>query len=134
MSAVHDKAISILREVIGERADRLRGDRVSVLARAALEEAFQTESESRESYPPEIAREIAFHLSDWDIDAAFIVCLHLYPERFSADEIRAGIGQFLCHAPNHIRAACGLTGEYVWENWPESDPPDWELPGRSDDV
>jgi hypothetical protein len=26
---------------------------------------------------------------------------------------------FLVHAPNHIRAACGLTGQYVWENFPD---------------
>ena len=97
----------------------------------AIEAALTSDRESGDSIA-ENAPEIAFHLSDWNWDAAFIVCLHLFPERFTAAEINAGIGLFLVHAPNHIRAACGLTGTYVWENWPESDPPDWERPGRND--
>jgi hypothetical protein len=126
IDSVSDKVISIFAEIVGERANRLRGDRIAVHAMDAIEEALSSADSA------DTAREIAFHLSDWNWDAAFIVCLHLYPERFTAEEIEAGIGLFLVHAPNHIRAACGLTGTYVWENWPESDPPDWERPGRSD--
>ena len=67
----------------------------------------------------EKARQIAFHMADWNSDAAFIVALHLFPERFTGAEIKAGIGLFLTHAPNHIRAACGLSETYVWEDFPE---------------
>ena len=67
------------------------------------------------------AEDIAFHMADWNSDAAFIVAVHLFPERFTKEEIAAGIGLFLAHAPNHIRAACGLSGQYVWENFPEDD-------------
>jgi hypothetical protein len=66
------------------------------------------------------------HLSDWNYDAAFIVALHLFPERFTDEDIEAGVGMFLCHAPNHIRAACLITGQYVWEDFPDSDPDVWE--------
>ena len=67
------------------------------------------------------AHDIAFHMADWNSDAAFVVAVHLFPERFTPEEIAAGVGLFLVHAPNHIRAACGLTGQYVWENFPEDD-------------
>jgi hypothetical protein len=49
------------------------------------------------------------------------VALHLFPERFTPEEIDAGLDLFLCHAPNHIREACRLTGQYVWENFPDDD-------------
>lgn len=67
----------------------------------------------------EKARDIGFHMADWNWDAAFVVAVHLFPERFTPDEIAAGVGLFLAHAPNHIRAACGLTGHCVWANFPE---------------
>jgi len=72
-------------------------------------------------YDPLTAANIGLHMADWNSDAAFIVALHLFPERFTPDEVRAGIGLFLGHAPNHIREACRLTGEYVWENFPDDD-------------
>ena len=55
-----------------------------------------------DEYGWEKADAIAFHMSDWNSDAAFVVALHLFPERFSHDEIKAGIGMFMTHAPNHI--------------------------------
>jgi hypothetical protein len=67
------------------------------------------------------ASSIALHMADWNWDAAFIVALHLFPEKFSAEEIDAGLGLFLCHAPNHIREACRLTNTYVWESFPDPD-------------
>jgi hypothetical protein len=67
------------------------------------------------------ALDIAFHMADWNSNAAFVVAVHLFPERFTPEEIEAGIGMFLTHAPNHIRAACGLTGHYVWVSFPDDD-------------
>jgi hypothetical protein len=48
---------------------------------------------------------------DWNGEAAFIVALLLYPERFSSDEIEAGITGFLIHAPNHIPAALKIAAD-----------------------
>lgn len=59
----------------------------------------------------ERAREIAFHLLDWNSDAAFIVALLLFPERFTKLEIAAGIDTFLIHAPNHIPLAQKLAAD-----------------------
>jgi hypothetical protein len=40
------------------------------------------------------ADEIAFHLTDWSSKAAFLVALHLFPERFTPEEIREGFKHF----------------------------------------
>ena len=58
-------------------------------------------------------KKIAFHLSDWGNDAAFIVALHLFPEKFSQEEIEKGIYQFLPHVPDHLAAAAKLFGTPV---------------------
>jgi hypothetical protein len=63
----------------------------------------------------EIASELAFHLSDWREDAAFIVALALSPDRFTAEEVEDGLTAFLVHAPNHVAAAAKLGG------WPIAD-------------
>lgn len=82
-----------------------------------------------EQYGTTKAADIAFHMADWNSDAAFVTALHLFPERFTAAEIEAGISLFLTHAPNHIRAACDLTDTYVWSDFPN---PDEERPAGLD--
>ena len=81
-----------------------------------VEEPFL--SRIREAFaelPAQAAYDLAFHLSDWKADAAFLFALHLAPERFSKEEVKAGITQFLIHAPNHVAAAAKLGG------WPSED-------------
>jgi len=56
------------------------------------------------------AHDIAFHLTDWIRDAAFLVALHLYPERFEPRAAVAGIATLLAHAPNHLAAGAELFG------------------------
>ena len=63
----------------------------------------------------ERSADIAFHLTDWAADAAFLVALQLFPDRFTQDEIREGILGFLIHVPNHVAAAAQLAG------WPLRD-------------
>ena len=63
----------------------------------------------------ERAYDLAFHLSDWRADAAFLVALSLAPERFTPAEVEAGLTAFLIHAPNHVAAAAKLGG------WPVAD-------------
>ncbi len=57
------------------------------------------------------ADQIGFHLVDWQADAAFIVALSLYPERFTDEEIREGVLAFLLHAPSHVVEAARLAGQ-----------------------
>ena len=99
------KVQSIISEIAGGRAGALDGIDKHVIGR--IKSIFL------EDYGPRVASTLGMHLSDWNYDAAFIVALHLFPERFTDEEIKAGIGMFLCHAPNHIRAACNITGQYV---------------------
>ena len=112
---VREKVATIFAELVGDRTKRLDGSVIAEPAMSMIAAAFV------EEYGPIKAAEIGFHMADWNSDAAFVVAVHLFPERFTKEEIAAGVGMFLVHAPNHIRAACGLTGSYVWENFPEDD-------------
>ena len=110
---VREKVQQIFVELVGDRAEHLDGCKISTRARSAIEKSLVAD------HGNENAEKIAMHMADWNDDAAFIVALHLFPERFTPEEIETGIGMFLIHAPNHIRAACELTDTYVWENFPD---------------
>lgn len=114
IETVRQKVAAIFAELVGDRASRLDG---SVLAEPAMSTIAAT---FRQRYGDKKAAEIGLHMADWNSDAAFVVAVHLFPERFTSDEIEAGVGMFLVHAPNHIRAACGITGHYVWAEFPET--------------
>jgi hypothetical protein len=67
-------------------------------------------------YPgPNCAHDIAFHLTDWMEDAAFLIALNLKPEIFTKTEIAEGVRGCLVHIPNHVAAAATLGG------WPMHD-------------
>ena len=102
--SVRKKVETIFAELAGDRELRLRGPLPAQAVHDAIAAAY---SEDR---PLDVAREIAFHMVDWAYDAAFVVALHLFPERFSAEEIEAGIGMFCAHVPAHVIAAARLTG------------------------
>ena len=104
---VGEQVMAIFRELVGERASQLS---VAIPdAQPIIRKALLTE------HPEEIAHDIAFHLTDWHSDAAFIVAMLLFPERFTRAQIRDGVQQFAIHAPNHTAAAAKLCG------WPVSD-------------
>lgn len=112
---VRGKVSELFVELAGDRADQLDSAAIARNSIAALSTALSPD------YGAGTAAKVAMHLADWNADAAFLVALHLFPERFTAEEIRAGVGHFLVHAPNHIREACRLTGQYVWEDFPYDD-------------
>ena len=58
----------------------------------------------------DVAREIAFHMTDWDHNVDDLVKLYEQPESFSDDEILSIVIQFLAHVPNHVAAAKKLAG------------------------
>ena len=105
--SVSEKVITVFRELVGDRADRLRGDRHASDASRALEPALAADGH------PKNAAELAFHLSDWNWDAAFLVAVHLFPERFTPEELSVGADMVLMHAPNHLVAAAKLAGHPV---------------------
>ncbi len=112
IDSVTEKVAAIFAELAGDRAQQIDGSAVAVQVRDAIAAALVSE------YGSDTAAKLSLHMSDWNSDAAFLVALHLFPERFTPEEIEAGIGMFLIHAPNHIREACRLTKTYVWENFP----------------
>ncbi len=87
----------------GERRKNISPTRSAQEVIATIEEAIRSEYGDN-------ARDIAFNLSDWSSDAAFIVAVHLFPERFTAEEIREGVLALIIHAPNHLAAAAALGG------------------------
>ena len=101
------KVATIFTEFVGERAERLVASRPGTAANDAVLAALEPE------FGLERANDIGFHLADWGADAAFIVALHLCPERFTAGEVRAGMDLVLCHVPNHVAAGAALFGHTV---------------------
>ena len=112
--SVRGTVLAIFAELAGDHPRWLDGGVVAEPALTAFTSALAAQYGER-------AATVAFHMADWNSDAAFVVAVHLFPERFTPDEIADGVGLFLAHAPNHIRAACGLTGHYVWPDFPQDD-------------
>jgi hypothetical protein len=106
---VDRKVREIFTQLAGARAAALDGSSPAATPAATLTSALL------EEYPAERASDIAFHLTDWNSDAAFIVAALMFPDRFSANELREGVRSFLIHAPNHVAAAAKLGG------WPIKD-------------
>ena len=110
MSSAHDtvqkKVEAIFRELAGERTARL-GEPGAEATRETLASALSAD------YAPDTARDIAFHLVDWHSDAAFMMAVHLFPERFTPEELVAGADMLLIHAPNHLAAAAKLAGHPI---------------------
>lgn len=122
MSAVDSyraKVSAIFEGLVGEKATDLCEGLCDGTFANKVKEALLAEREMDE----QTAYDIGFHLSDWHADAAFIVALHLFPERFTSEEIVAGTQQCLIHAPNHMAAAAALFGypvQDVWGTFPDA--------------
>ncbi len=101
---VTEKVQAIFKELVGERAEVLRGNVNARKANDILGLALARDLD------PLKADELAFHLVDWNGDAAFIVAVLLYPERFTNEELEAGTDKLLVHVPAHILAAARLGG------------------------
>ena len=105
-----DKAVQIFRELVGERANKLDASHYPTdintrITAALIEDGGYCSTEQV------VQRDgVGFHLVDWQSDAAFIVALVLFPERFTDEEIREGVDGFLVHVPAHILEAARLGG------------------------
>ena len=110
-----DKVLQIFRELVGDRADKLSGTHFSADINDRITAALTEAGDDRESGETMRRDGIGFHLVDWNGDAAFLVALILFSERFTNEEIREGVDNFLIHAPAHILEAARLGG-YSTEN------------------
>jgi hypothetical protein len=109
-----DTVIAIFRELAGDRAERLEGSRYLADVNTRITEAL---SDAKTDDEKSLLRKdsIGFHLSDWQREAAFLVAISLFPERFTDEEIREEVDSFLIHAPAHVIEATRLGG-YSTEN------------------
>ena len=103
------KVSDIFKQLAGGRAVNLYPTLFPYETRDAIKRALVGELDAK------TASRLAFHLVDWNGEAAFLVALLLFPERFTPEEIREGVTGFLIHAPNHVAAAAQLGG------WPVGD-------------
>jgi len=103
---IKEKVDSLFREIVGERVEQIHVIHGGNAARRAIANALSKELSD------ETAADVAFHLTDWASDAAFLTAILIFPERFSPEEIRQGITNFLAHVPDHVAAAAHLDG---WE-------------------
>jgi|GEM_PF-688305 hypothetical protein len=106
--SVRKKVQEIFVELAGDRARMLDGSTFPAGITSAITAAISRPDASEEQVLH--ADQIAFHLTDWNSDAAFLVALHLFPERFTPKEIKAAIDLFLVHVPAHVFAAARLAG------------------------
>jgi hypothetical protein len=107
-SSFRVKVEAIFRELAGNRAVTLDATRLPESITATIKAALV----AKDAGEAEIlhSEKIAFNLTDWSAEAGFLVALHLFPERFTPDEIRDGVEAFLIHAPHHVIAAARLAG------------------------
>lgn len=59
---------------------------------------------------PEVVKDIAFHMTDWEEDLSELVRLYESVERLSNEQVQRIIIKFLAHVPNHLAAAKKLAG------------------------
>lgn len=119
--SVRKKVQAIFAELVGDRARMLTGDTIPAGITSTIREALSGPDATEEQILH--ADEIAFHLTDWNYDAAFVVALHLFPERFTPGEIEAGVDMFLAHVPWHVISAARLAGHAAEDSLREDDEP-----------
>ena len=105
-----DKIVELFREFVGDRADKLRDTPQPIDIRDRITAALVDDPGYSDTQEVISRDEIGFHLLDWRHDAAFLVALVLFPERFSDNEIREGVDSFLIHVPAHVLEAARLGG------------------------
>jgi hypothetical protein len=118
-SSFRGKVETIFRELAGDRVAMLDAKQLPSNITSTITAALAGESGSADAILH--ADKIAFNLTDWNAEAAFLVALHLFPERFTPEEIRDGVEAFLIHAPHHVIAAARLAGHPTDDIFKEDD-------------
>lgn len=114
-----DKVEAIFRKLAGDRTANLNAERLPTQITSTITAALAGESGDADAILH--ADEIAFNLTDWNAEAAFLVALHLFPECFTPEEIRDGVEAFLIHVPHHVIAAARLAGHPTDDIFREDD-------------
>jgi len=100
-STVRNKVRQIYKEIASNRSSNIEApEKISEEITNSLVETWGKDKSA----------EIAKHMTEWLEEAAFMVALTLFPEKFTKEEKEAGIILFLHEAPDHIAAAATLIG------------------------
>ena len=116
MSTHNLKITEIFKELAGERANRLRSSFFPADIASRIASGILSEHDSPSEQDVLTADDVGFHLVDWQSDAAFLVALTLFPERFTDEEVAEGVRAFLIHVPAHVAEAARVGG-YSVENY-----------------
>jgi hypothetical protein len=92
------KAMAIFKKAFGERAAHLFTGASTIQMGHTITAAFARHVRR------EKAQDIGFHLGDWAHDAALILALHMFPEKFSREEIRRVTDFVAAGLPYHAAA------------------------------
>ncbi|MCG8333930.1 MAG: hypothetical protein MJE63_05400 [Proteobacteria bacterium] len=100
-----DKVVEIFREIVGEKAKNLSGSFFPAYANTKITNALASEFPNLN--PEEYTKldSIGMNLTCWQRDAAFIVALVLFPEKFTDKDIQEEIRSLLIHMPDHLKNA-----------------------------
>ena len=98
MDTVDRKTRAILVKAFGRRATRLFEGSSTQRMMQTIAGAFAHRM-NREK-----AADVGFHLGDWAHDAALVLALHMYPERFTTEEIRQVADFVTAGTPYHCAA------------------------------
>jgi hypothetical protein len=100
-----DKVIEIFRELVGEKAENLSGSFYPAYANSKITNALIKDRPDLSEDEIIDADSIGMDLVCWQRNAAFIVALTLFPEKFTDDEIEDEVVSLLLHMPDHIQNA-----------------------------
>ena len=101
--------------MVGDRANKLEPTHFPADVNSRIVDGIISEYDDPTEEKILAANDIGFHLVDWQSDAAFLVALTLFPERFTDEEVAEGVRMFLIHVPAHVIEAARL-GNYPFEN------------------
>lgn len=85
---------------------------LSMLDAAKIRAKIELAASAEMELSPEIAQQVAFHMTDWLADLRRYVEFCEQPERFELRDIDKLLLAFLAHVPNHVAAASKLYADY----------------------
>ena len=108
-SDCRETVTAIFTELTGPRAIQLSASKMAGGIMSTITDALCEKPATEQEWL--FKDQISFNLSDWIADAAFLVALHLYPERFTPEQIRDGVDLLMCDMPDHISNLVQLHGK-----------------------
>src|SRR5512140_2729274 len=102
MSNLEDKACRRARGIFVRAFGELGADLFTASSTGAMMQTITAAFARRMGR--ERAECVGFHLGDWAKDAAIVLALHLFPEKFGREEIRAVTDNVAAHLPYHCAA------------------------------